>query len=105
VNRLRRIRYPTAQAAAAPVGLRKVLYDKWYVDEAYDAVVVQPILATSRALWRFIDQGLIDGIANGAGYTARALGWVGSRLQTGQVNTYAFAVLVGALLLLAFAVL
>jgi NADH-quinone oxidoreductase subunit L len=82
-----------------------VLYDKWYVDEAYDAVIVRPIVGTSRALWRFVDQGLIDGVVNGVGYAARAFGWVGSRLQTGQLNTYAFAVVAGALLLLAFVVL
>jgi NADH-quinone oxidoreductase subunit L len=55
----------------------------------------------SRGLSRFIDQGLIDGVVNGLGYTSRAFGWVGSRLQTGQLNTYAFAAVLGALLLLA----
>ena len=47
----------------------------------------------------------IDGIANGAGYASRAFGWVGSRLQTGQINTYAFAIVAGTLLLLAFVIL
>jgi NADH-quinone oxidoreductase subunit L len=94
-----------ATEATAPTGLRRVLYNKWYVDEIYDALIVRPVLATSRALWRFVDQGLIDGLANGAGYATRAFGWVGSRLQSGQINTYAFAVVLGALLLLAFVVL
>jgi len=40
-----------------------------------------------------------------AGYFTRGLGWLGSRLQTGQLNTYAFAVVIGVLLLLGFAVL
>jgi NADH-quinone oxidoreductase subunit L len=91
-----------AAASPAPRGFARVLYNKWYVDEAYDAVLVRPILAVSRGFWRYIDQGLIDGLANGAGYAARAFGWVGSRLQTGQINTYAFAVVAGTLLLLAF---
>jgi NADH-quinone oxidoreductase subunit L len=82
-----------------------VLYNKWYVDELYDAVIVRPIVGMSRAAWRWIDAGLIDGIVNGAGYSSRALGWVGSRLQTGQLNTYAFAVVAGAILLLAFMVI
>jgi NADH-quinone oxidoreductase subunit L len=94
-----------ALGAAGPTGFRRVLYNKWYVDELYDAVVVRPIVGVSRAAWRFIDVALIDGIANGAGYGSRALGWVGSRLQTGQLNTYAFAVVAGALLLLAFVVI
>jgi NADH-quinone oxidoreductase subunit L len=94
-----------ALESPAPSGFRRILYNKWYVDELYDAVIVRPILGASRAAWRWIDAGLIDGIVNGAGYSSRALGWVGSRLQTGQLNTYAFAVVAGAILLLAFMVL
>jgi NADH-quinone oxidoreductase subunit L len=94
-----------AVEAAVPRGFIAVLTNKWYVDEIYDVLVVRPVLATSRALWRFIDQGLIDGAVNGAGYAARAFGWVGSRLQTGQINTYAFAVVAGTLLLLALVIL
>jgi NADH-quinone oxidoreductase subunit L len=93
-----------AEEAPAPRGLTRILYNKWYVDEFYDATIVRPILAVSRGLWRFVDQGIIDGIANGAGYALRAFGWVGSRLQTGQINTYAFAVVAGTLLLLAFVI-
>ncbi|HEX6134194.1 MAG TPA: NADH-quinone oxidoreductase subunit L [Longimicrobiales bacterium] len=101
---LLRRRYVPAEQAAPPTGLRRVLYNKWYVDEAYDAVIVRPVLALSRGFWRFIDNGLIDGAVNGAGYASRAFGWVGSRLQTGQLNTYAFAAVLGALLLLALVV-
>jgi NADH-quinone oxidoreductase subunit L len=75
------------------------------VDEIYDAVIVRPVVATSKGLWRFVDEMLIDGVVNGAGYASRAFGWVGSRMQTGQLNTYAFAVVAGALLLLAFALM
>jgi NADH-quinone oxidoreductase subunit L len=94
-------RYVPADQAVPPRGFGRVLYNKWYVDEAYDFTIVRPILAVSRGFWRFIDQGLIDGTVNGIGYAARAFGWVGSRLQTGQLNTYAFAAVLGALLLLA----
>jgi NADH-quinone oxidoreductase subunit L len=91
---------------AEPSGFRRVLYRKWYVDEIYDAVIVRPVLFLSRLFWRFIDQGIIDGLfVNGVGHLSRGLGWVGSRLQTGQVNTYAFALIVGVLLLLGFVVL
>jgi NADH-quinone oxidoreductase subunit L len=102
---LMRRRYVPAEEAVPPRGLGKVLYNKWYVDEAYNAVVIRPILGMSRAFWRYIDAGLIDGIVDGAGRTSRAFGWVGSRLQTGQLNTYAFAAVLGALLLLAIVVL
>jgi NADH-quinone oxidoreductase subunit L len=97
--------YRPAVESPEPRGFAAVLYHKWYVDEFYDAVIVRPVLAVSRAFWRFIDQGVIDGVANGAGYASRAFGWVGSRIQTGQVNTYAFAVLAGALFLIALVML
>jgi NADH-quinone oxidoreductase subunit L len=102
---LRRREQPTAAASPEPAGFRKVLYNKWYVDEIYDAVVVRPVLSVSRGLWRIVDNGIIDGAVNGAGYASRAMGWVGAQMQTGQLNTYAFAVVFGALLLLAFAFL
>jgi NADH-quinone oxidoreductase subunit L len=102
--RLGQRRYVTADKAVPARGFANVLYHKWYVDEAYDAVIVKPILALSRGFWRFIDNGLIDGAVNGLGHASRAFGWVGSRLQTGQLNTYAFAAVLGALLLLALVV-
>jgi len=96
--------YRPAVESPEPVGLARLLYNKWYVDEIYDAVVVRPVVNASKALWRFVDQGLIDGTVNGFGNASRALGWVGSRLQTGQLNTYAFAVAIGVLILLGFVV-
>jgi NADH-quinone oxidoreductase subunit L len=98
-------RIATAIDAPAPRGFARVLANKWYVDEIYDALIVKPILALSRASWRFLDQGLIDGAVNGVGHASRAFGWVGSRLQTGQLNSYAFAIVVGALILLGIVVL
>src|SRR5687767_661211 len=89
---------------AEPTGFKRVLYHKWYVDEIYDRTVVRPILFLSRVAWRFIDQGIIDGLVNASGYLMRGFGWLGSRLQTGQVNTYAFAVVVGVLFILGLAV-
>jgi NADH-quinone oxidoreductase subunit L len=94
-----------AVESAEPTGFARVLYHKWYVDEIYDALIVRPVLAVSRALARFVDEGLVDGAVNGLGYASRAFGWVGSRLQTGQLNSYAFALVAGVLLLIALVVL
>jgi NADH-quinone oxidoreductase subunit L len=99
-----RRRYAPAAESVPPRGFARVLYNKWYVDEFYEAVVVRPVLAISRGMARFIDQFLIDGAVNGAGFAARAFGWVGSRLQTGQLNSYAFALVAGVLLLIALVV-
>ncbi len=95
-----------AVESAAPTGLRGVLYNKWYVDEIYDAAVVRPVVAASRGLWRWVDEGLIDGVlVNGAARLSGWLGLAGARLQTGQINAYAFAIAVGVLILLGFVVL
>ena len=95
----RRVFHPATEAGL-PTGFARVLYNKWYVDELYDKVIVRPLIGVSRASWRFIDQNIIDGLVNGAGYTSRAFGWAGSRMQTGQLNTYAFAIVVGVLVVL-----
>lgn len=89
---------PAAQAEPEH-GFQKVLANKYYVDEIYDATIVQPVYKTSKTvLWRGLDAGIIDGLfVNGAAYLARGLGWVGSRLQTGSVGVYAWVIVVGAL--------
>ncbi|HET7373712.1 MAG TPA: hypothetical protein VFJ20_10010, partial [Gemmatimonadaceae bacterium] len=83
-------------------GIEKVLVNKYYVDEIYDAAIVRPVVGTSRSLlWRGIDVGLIDGLGvNGTGYLARFVGWVGSQLQSGQLGTYAWVLALGVLVVL-----
>ncbi len=91
-----------AREAPAETGLQKVLLNKWYVDEIYDALIVRPVMWMSEnVLWKVIDNGIIDGIgANGSASFARAMGWIGSRLQTGYVGTYVFLFVLGTLILL-----
>jgi len=88
--------YPAAR------GIERVLENKYFVDEGYDAAVVQPTVNVSRAvLWKGFDAGIIDGLfVNGSALLARAFGWIGSQLQTGQVGTYAWVLLIGVLSIL-----
>ena len=51
-------------------------------------------------LWRGIDVGLIDGLVNGAAGLMRGFGRAGSWMQSGQVGTYAWVLLVGVLAVL-----
>lgn len=70
-------------------GFGKVLENKYYVDEAYDAVVVEPIRKVSdKFLWRIFDVKIIDGFVNGvANYISRlSIDW--RKLQTGIVQDY-----------------
>ncbi len=91
---------PATEAGEPESGLRKVLYHKWYVDEVYDRIVVRPLVRASRFCWKVIDAAVIDGIVNALGYLARGVGWFGSLFQTGTVNTYAFILTLGVLVIL-----
>jgi NADH-quinone oxidoreductase subunit L len=97
-------RAPTvpAREAAPEHGFWKVVYHKYYVDELYDAAIVQPIVRLSGAfLWKTVDQGVIDGAGvNGSASLSRALGWLGGRLQSGQVGVYIVLFLVGVMYVL-----
>jgi NADH-quinone oxidoreductase subunit L len=84
-------------------GLHRLLLNKYYVDEVYDAAVVQPIKRTSSGLlWRGVDAGLIDGTVNGVGLVVRGWSAVLRRLQTGSVRAYAMSLFAGALGVLAY---
>ncbi|HEY3305183.1 MAG TPA: NADH-quinone oxidoreductase subunit L [Candidatus Binatia bacterium] len=82
--------------------LYRWLGNKYYVDELYDRLFVQPFTAWSNWLARRFDPGFIDGIVNGvaASVRARSLSW--RRLQSGNVQHYLFAFLAGTLLIFAY---
>ncbi|MGA3201030.1 MAG: NADH-quinone oxidoreductase subunit L [Bryobacteraceae bacterium] len=76
-----------------------LLYNKYFIDEAYDSAVVNPTIDGSRSLlWRTIDAGAIDGTVNGVGKTARVIGNVLRHAQSGYIRSYAGWVLAGAIL-------
>ena len=91
-----------ARNAPAERGLARLLRNKWYVDEIYDALIVRPLVWLSReVLWKQVDQRVVDTAAvNGAARGVRALGWANRWLQTGQVTVYAAVFVVGVLLIL-----
>jgi NADH-quinone oxidoreductase subunit L len=75
------------------------LLNKWYFDELYEALFVQPTIALSRILWQVGDATIIDGVPNGLAEltTDGAAGAV--KLQTGSIAVYAFAMLIGLVVL------
>jgi NADH-quinone oxidoreductase subunit L len=87
-------------AEAVPAAYR-VLWNKYYVDELYEAIIIRPYVVLSRLFWQVIDSQIIDGAVNGVGELVRWFGGRTRRLQTGNVQTYAFAMLLGALCVLA----
>ncbi|MBI4542588.1 MAG: NADH-quinone oxidoreductase subunit L [Gemmatimonadetes bacterium] len=91
-----------ADRSKPETGWQKLLLEKYRVDEFYDAVLVRPVVWLSRVvLWKALDAGAIDAAGvNGSAVVARSLGWLGSRLQSGQVGTYVLIFVVGALAVL-----
>jgi NADH-quinone oxidoreductase subunit L len=77
-----------------------LVFNKYYVDELYAAVIVRPIKAFARFSWRVIDDGLIDGVlVNGPANLVHLTGRLVRLFTTGDVQRYAFFVLGGVWLL------
>ncbi|MEX2116805.1 MAG: NADH-quinone oxidoreductase subunit L [Bacteroidota bacterium] len=83
--------------------IHKLLFNKYYVDEVYDGVVVRPTVRLSEhLLWKGIDVTVIDGLVNGA---AKVVAWAAQGIrkwQTGVAQVYATAFLAGILLVLSW---
>ena len=80
-----------------------VLLNKYYVDEIYDAALVQPIrLLSENGLWKGIDVQTIDGAVNGVGESVRGLSDLLRRVQTGSVRAYAASLFLGVVLILGY---
>ena len=110
----------SAQLATTWAGAHRVLTNKYYVDELYDATAIRGTIASARGLWT-VDRNVVDGAVNGTGWLTRASAWVshvvdkylvdgvfnllawicaeGSyafrRVQTGLIQNYAVATLFG----------
>ncbi|BFU92399.1 MAG: NADH-quinone oxidoreductase subunit L [Nitrospira sp.] len=69
--------------------------NKWYVDEAYDRLFVQPTFAAASELWKRVDVNLIDGAVNGIARAVAWSGWLLRLIQSGQTQHYALAMAVG----------
>ncbi|MCC7282457.1 MAG: NADH-quinone oxidoreductase subunit L [Acetobacteraceae bacterium] len=88
-----------AQLAERFAPLYRFLLNKWYFDELYDRIVIRPIMSLARNFWQIGDATIIDGIPNGvAALTGQGVGRV-VKLQTGSIANYAFAMLIGVVVL------
>jgi NADH-quinone oxidoreductase subunit L len=98
------MRRELAAGLAASFGpIYRLLLNKYYVDEVYDASVVHPLGAVSRdGLWKAVDVGVIDGAVNGVGAIVEAGAATLRRLQNGSVRTYASSFFVGVVLVLGY---
>jgi NADH-quinone oxidoreductase subunit L len=96
----RRPQLSTQMAARLP-GMQRLLENKYWVDEFYDAVIIRPIRVVSEGvLWRIVDVRIIDGIVNALGGLTKAFSYVFRFAQSGYVQTYVLVVVLGVLFLL-----
>jgi NADH-quinone oxidoreductase subunit L len=87
-------------------GLYAVLWNKYYLDEGYQALFVNTTFALSNsALWKFFDVRIVDGIVNGTAKLVEMLAQRLRRVQTGIVQNYAVVMLAGIVMLLIYMVM
>jgi NADH-quinone oxidoreductase subunit L len=105
--------------------IHKVLYNKYYVDEFYNITIVNPILKLSDKLFKFdlgvidwlvngvgnstvflsnvkewFDSHIVDGAVNGVGYAIKGIGSAARKIQTGQLQNYAFIIFFAIVIIL-----
>jgi NADH-quinone oxidoreductase subunit L len=86
-------------------GLYKLVYNKYYIDELYDKIIVNPLVRGSNLLWQKFDVLIIDGFFNGAAWLAGQWAISMRKLQTGMVRSYAFVFLGGAIFVIGYLIL
>lgn len=73
---------------AEPAGFGKVLANRWYVDELYQKIIINPLDRLAIFFRDVFEKSVVDGIVNGVGrlvnYGSRQL----RLLQSGQVGSY-----------------
>lgn len=90
------------QLAQKFFGPYKLIFNKYYVDEIYDYLIVKPLYILSLILWKIFDIRMIDGFVNGL---ARFFGSLSERfrvLHTGSVRNYALSFLIGVIILVGY---
>jgi NADH-quinone oxidoreductase subunit L len=93
----------TDLAAERPLGspVVELVRHKFYVDEIYDAAIVQPVKWVAYNLWKFVDQFLIDTVVvRGAAFVASLFADAFRALQNGRVQSYAAVMAVSLAVLL-----
>jgi NADH-quinone oxidoreductase subunit L len=82
-------------------GVYLFLLNKWYFDELYDAIFVQPLFRLARVFWQTGDATIIDGVPNGLAELTVDGSRQAVKIQTGSLAVYAFVMLIGVVVLVA----
>ena len=84
----------------------RTLLHKYYVDEMYDAVIVDPTVKISNdILWKAMDVTMIDGSVNGSAKIINGIGQMLRKIQTGVAQSYAVVFIGGILFVITWLLL
>lgn len=87
-------------------GAYRLSLNKYFLDEVYFKVIVDPIVNTSRSfLWHIFDSGLIDGFVNGLARVTTSSGEFIKKIQTGIVQNYALVMMIGILVIITWLII
>ena len=87
---------------ASFTGLWRAVFNKWYVDELYDALVVNPTKKIGTFCWKGFDVRVVDGAVNGIGKLINVFSNALRYTQTGFAHNYAMTMALGVVAILAF---
>lgn len=93
-------RYRKYSSEDSDSAFTRLLENKWYVDEAYQAVIVQPLHRLAGWIQSFFEPKILDGLIQGVGRTIRYLSQQIRFLQSGQTGNYALWMVIGIVLIL-----
>lgn len=85
-------------------GVKKLVYDKFYIDEAYDGLFVNPIKRLSVFLYKAFDHYVVNGLVRGASQFIAETAGLLRKLQTGTTGTYVFFMTIGIIIIIALSV-
>ena len=99
------VMYISRQAVPAPESSERslpeqVIYNKYYVDELYETIIVRPIRGLGDALYSF-GEGLIDGVVNGVAWLVQKSSAQLRLLQSGSIGFYVLAMVVSIVVIFA----
>jgi len=79
---------------------QRLVYNKYYVDEAYELLITKPLNGISKSLHNFFDKQFIDGIVNGVGSLVKTIGSSVRLYQNGNIGFYVMNMALGVVLII-----
>jgi NADH-quinone oxidoreductase subunit L len=91
-----------AKFVASFPALHRAVYNKWYIDELYDFLFVNPCKALGQFLWKGFDVIVVDGIVNGVANVVMGFSGIFRYAQSGLIHNYAWSMAFGVVVILGY---